>query len=79
MATPIVDEDLLETVILAAKSHGTTAQLSIGKDIDIVKRVLLPPTVGDVMASSHGSPTTSKHSIKGPTFLEVATRRLSSV
>jgi len=78
-ATPIVHEDLLEVVTLAAKSCGAIAHLSIDKDIDIVRRVTLPPTIGDVITSLHGSPTTSQHSIKGSTSLEVAARRLSSV
>ena len=78
-ATPIVDEDLLEAVTPAAKSCGTTAQLSIGKDIDIMKKVTLPPAIRDVTTSLHESPTTSQHSAEGMTSLEVAARRLSSV
>ena len=56
-ATPIVNEDLLEAVTLAAKSCEATAQLSIDKDIDIVRRVTSPPIVGDVTTSLHESPT----------------------
>ena len=33
-ATPVVDEDLLEVVTLAAKSCGAIAKLSISKEID---------------------------------------------
>jgi len=58
-ATLIVDEDFLEAVTLATKSCGATAQLSIGKDIDVVKRVTSPPTVRDVTASLNESPTPS--------------------
>ena len=58
-ATPVVDKDLVEAVTLAAKSCGATAQLSIGKDIDIMRRVTSPPTVGDVTTPLHGSPTSS--------------------
>ena len=78
-AIPIVHEDLLEVVTLAVKSCGATAYLSIDKDIDIVRRVTLPPTIGDVITSLHGPPTTSQRSIEGSTTLEVAARRLSSV
>ena len=78
-ATPIVDEDLLEAVTLGAKSCGAIAQLSVGKDIDIKRKVTSPPTVGDITASLHESPTTSQYSIEGQTSLEVATRRLSTV
>ena len=46
-ATPVV-EDLLEVVTLVAKSYGVIAQLSIDKDIDIMRRVTSPPTIGDV-------------------------------
>jgi len=48
-ATLVVDDDLLEVVTLATKSCGTTAQLSISKDVGIVTRVTSPP----VMASLH--------------------------
>ena len=58
-ATPIVNENLLEAVTLAAKSCDATTQLCIGKDIDIVRRVTSPPIVGDVTASLHESPTPS--------------------
>jgi len=44
-----------------------------------VRRVTSPPIVGDVTTSLYGSSTTSQHSIEGPTFLEAAPRRLSSV
>jgi len=74
-ATPVVDDDLLEVVTLAAKSCGVIAQLSISNDIDIMRRVTSPP----VMVSLHESPTPSQHSIETPTFLEVAVGRLSSV
>ena len=56
-ATPVVDEDLFEVVTLVAKSCGATVQLSISKDIDIVRRVTLPPTVGDVT-------NTNQHSVE---------------
>ena len=46
-ATPVVNEDLLDAIILTAKSCGETAQLSIDKDIDIMRRVTSPPVVGD--------------------------------
>jgi len=74
-ATPFVNDDLLEAVTLAAKSYGATAQLSISKDIDIVRRVTSPP----VTASLHESPTPSQHSIEGPTSLKVVVGRLSSI
>jgi len=72
---PIVDDDLLEAATLTAKSCGATAQLSIGKDIDIMRRVASLP----VTASLHESPTPSQHSVEGPTSIEVAAERLSSV
>jgi len=78
-ATPIVDEDLLDAITLAAKSCGATAQLSIGKDIDIVRRVNSPAAVGDVTTFLHESPTPSQHFVERPTSLKVAARRLSSV
>jgi len=74
-ATPVVDDDLLEAVTPAAKSCGATGQLSIGKDIDIARRVTLTP----VTASLHESPTPNQHSAEGPTSLEVLAGRLSSV
>jgi len=58
-ATPVVDKDLLGAVIPAAKLCGTTTQFGIGKDIGIVRRATSPPTMRDVTASLHGSPTTS--------------------
>jgi len=54
-ATPIVGDDLLEAVTLTAKSCDVTGQFSIGKDIDIVRRVTPAP----VMAPLHESPTPS--------------------
>jgi len=42
----VVDEDLLDLVTLTTKSYGTTAQLSIGKDIDIVRRVTSHLAIG---------------------------------
>jgi len=77
--TLVVDEDLLGVVTLAAKSCGAITQLSISKDIDTVRRVTSPSVVGDVMASLYELPTSSQHSIKGPTCLEVAAKRLTSV
>jgi len=62
-----------------AKSCGATAQLSIDKDINIVRRVTSPLAIRDVMASLHESPTPKQHSVEGQTFLEVAARTLSSV
>jgi len=64
-ATPVIDDDLLEVVTLAAKLCGTTTQLSISKDIDIVRRVMSPP----VTASLHESPISGQHSVEGPTSL----------
>jgi len=37
--TPVIDEDLVKAITLVAKSCGSTGQLSIDKDIDIVRRV----------------------------------------
>ena len=74
-ATPVVDGDLLEAVTLATKSCSATGQLSIGKDIDIMRRVTSPP----IMTSLYESPTPSQHSVEGPTSLKVAAGRLSSV
>ena len=54
-ATPVVNENLLEAITFAAKSCGATAQLSIDKDIDIVRRVTSPL----VTTSSHESPNPS--------------------
>ena len=54
---PIVDEDLLDAITLAAKSCGTIAQLSIGKDIDIMRKVTSPLTIRDVTICLYGSPT----------------------
>jgi len=73
--TPIVDDDLLEVITLAAKSCSVTAQLNISEDIDIVRRVMSPL----VTTSLHESPTPSQHSVKGPTSLEVDAGRLSSI
>ena len=78
-ASPVINEDLLAAVTLAAKSCGAIAKLNISKDIDIVKRVTSPLAVGDVTTSLHESPTTSQHSVEGSTSLEVAVRRLSGV
>jgi len=66
-------------VTLAAKSCGATTQLSIGKDIGIMRRVTLPPTVVDVATPWHGLATTTQHLVEGPISLEVALRRLPSV
>ena len=44
-----------------------------------MRRVTSPHTVGDAIEALHVSPTTSQHSIEGPTSLEVAMRRLISV
>ena len=74
-ATPVVDDDLLEAVTLVAKSCGATTQPSIGKVIDIMRRVMSPY----VIASLHESPTLSQHSVEGLVSLEVAVGRLSSV
>jgi len=73
-ATIVVDENILEAVTLVTKSCGATVQLSIGKDIDIMRRMTSPPIVRDVRASLHESPTPSQHSVKGPTSLEVVMR-----
>ena len=73
--TPVVDEDLLETVTLATQSCCVIAQPSIGKDIDIMRRVTSPP----ITASLHESPTPNQHSVEGPTSLEIAVGRLASV
>ena len=78
-ATPIADKDLLEAITFAAKSCGMTAQLSIGKDIDIVRRVTSAPIVGDVTTTLHESPPTSQHLVEGPTSLEATVRSMSSV
>ena len=74
-----VDKQLLEAVSLAAKSSTTTAQLGIGKDIDIMGRVTLPHTIGEAMEALHVSPTISQHSADGQTSLEVAVKGLPSV
>ena len=58
-ATPVVDEDLLEVVTLVGKSCGTIAQLSINKDIVIMRRVTSPCASGHVTTSLRRSPTTS--------------------
>ena len=73
-ATLVVNDDLLKAVTLVAKSCGATGQLSIGKDIDIERRVTSPP-----IASLHESRTPSQYSVEGPTSPEVATERLFSV
>jgi len=44
-----------------------------------VRRVTSPPAIEDVTESLHDSPTPRRHLDEGPTFLEVAMRRLSSV
>ena len=69
--TVVVNEDLLKVVTFVAKSCRAIAQLSIGKDIDIVRRVTSPPTIRHVTASLNESPTTSKHPVEGPTSFEV--------
>jgi len=74
-ATLIVDDNLLKVVTLAAKLCDATGQPSIGKDIDNVRSVTTPP----VTTFMHESPTPSQHLVKGPTSLEMAARRLSSV
>ena len=73
--TPIVDDDLLEVITLAAKSCSVTAQLNISEDIDIVRRVMSRL----VTTSLHESTTPSQHSVEGPTSLEVDAGILSSV
>ena len=69
----------MEALNLVAKSCGVTAQLSIGKDIDIARRVTSPPVAGDVTTSLHESPITSQHSVEKSMSLEVPIRRLFSV
>ena len=72
--TLVVDDDRLETITLAAKSCDATGQLSIIKDIDIVRRVTSPL----VTASLHESPSPSQHSVEANS-LEVVVGRLCSV
>ena len=74
-ATPIVDDNLSEVVTLATKSCRVTTQLNIDKDIDIMRKVTSLP----ITASLHESPNPSHHLVEGPTSLEVAAGRLSSV
>jgi len=53
--------------------------MDISKDINIVRKVNLPHAVRDATKTLHASPITNRHSIEGPTSLEVATRRLSTI
>jgi len=74
-ATPVVDDNLLEAVTLVANSSGATGQPSIGKDIDIVRRVTTPP----VAASLQELPIPKQYSVEGRTSLKVVAGRMSSV
>ena len=78
-ATLVVDEQLLEFVSLEAKSSIPIAQLSIDKDIEIVRRVSSTYTVGDATKALHVSHIVSQHSVERLTSLEVAVRRLCNV
>ena len=82
-ATLVVDEQLLEAISLTLKSSTSRAYLDIGKDIDVVQRMTSPHAIGDGTSkgieASYALPTTSKHSVKGPTSLKVAMKRLPTV
>jgi len=75
-ATHVVDEQLLEAVSLVAKSSISIAQLSIGEDIDIIRRVTSHHIIGGETEALHVSPIVSQHFAEGPISIEVAAGRL---
>jgi len=66
-----------------AKSSTPRAHRGIGNDIRIMRRLMLPQTMGDVASKwtgvSHASPTNSQHAISRPNSLEVAVGWLHTV
>jgi len=76
-ATTVVDEQIPKVINLVAKSSIPTAQLSIDKDIDIIRTVTSPHML-EMRRKFCMSSTISRHSIEGSTSLESA-RRLPKV
>ena len=67
----------------AAKSSTPRAHLGIGNDVRVIRRRMLPHTMGDVASkwieAWHASRTNSQHAINGPNSVEVAIRWLHTI
>jgi len=82
-ATPIIGEQLLEEVNLAVKLSTTRASLHDSKDIEVVKRLTsLEGVGGSILKGAEtfpASPVHSEHSVEGPTSLQLAVKKISTV
>jgi len=82
-ANPIIDEQFLEEVNLAARLSTAKASLHGGKDIEVVKRLASPEGVAELVSKGAKTfPTSATHienSVEGPTSLQLAAKRMSTV
>jgi len=74
---------LLKEVNLAAKLLAAKASLHGGRDIEVVKMLASPKGVGESVSKGAKtfpiSPTHREHSVEGPTSLQLAIKRMSTV
>ena len=81
--TPVVDERLLEEVNLATQLPTAKGGSHTGKDIKVVKKLTSPEGAGESVLKGTEtlsiSPAHSEHSIEGPTSLQLAAKKISTV
>ena len=78
-STPVIDEQLLEEVNLAAKLSTAKVGLHSSKDIEVIKRLASPEGVGGSVSKGSSSPTHSEHVVEGPTSLQLAVKRILTI
>jgi len=78
----VIDEQFLIAISLVAK-HQPPKHIWLSKDVDIVRRLMTPYTIGDVTSKQveilHAPPTNIEPLAYGLNSFAVAVRRLSAI
>ena len=80
---PVMDERLLEEVNLATQLPTVKGGSRTGKDMKVVKKLTSPEGAGESVLKGTEtlsiSPAHSEHSVEGPTSLQLAAKKISTV